>query len=134
MKYLNFLIKNAILDFKRNKIRTLLTSLGIMIGVFSVVMLLALGIGLKNYLHEQFESLGSNLIFAFPGQGFGGEGGFGGGFSSLAGAIQFDERDYRALQRVSTADYVVPGFITTVNVETDEEDKVASIQGVNEEF
>jgi putative ABC transport system permease protein len=134
MKYLNFLVKNAVLDFKRNKVRTFLTSLGIMIGVFSVVMLLALGIGLKNYLHQQFESLGSNLIFAFPGQGFGGEGGLGGGFSSLAGAIAFDERDYRSLQRMKTADYVVPGYITTMNVEADEENKVASIQGVNEEF
>jgi putative ABC transport system permease protein len=134
MKYLNFLVKNAVLDFKRNKIRTFLTSLGIMIGVFSVVLLISLGIGLKNYLAEQFESLGANLIIVFPGTGFGGEGGLGGGFSSLAGAIQFDERDYRALQRMRTADYVVPGYITTLNLEAEHESKVASVQGVNEEF
>ena len=44
------LIKAAYSDFKRNKVRTALTSLGIMIGVLSVVMLIALGLGLKNYI------------------------------------------------------------------------------------
>ena len=46
------LIKSALADFKRNKIRTLLTSLGIMVGVLSVVLLIALGLGLKNYLAQ----------------------------------------------------------------------------------
>ena len=44
------LIKAAISDFKRSKIRTFLTSLGIMIGVFAVIMLTALGLGLKKYI------------------------------------------------------------------------------------
>lgn len=131
---MNHLIKNALADFRRNKIQTLLTSLGILIGVLSVVMLIAIGLGLKNYLRGQFENLGANLIIIFPGQGFGGEGGFGQGFSSLAGAINFDERDYRSLQRMRTADFVVPGYITTLNVEAGPEEKVASIQGVNEDF
>jgi hypothetical protein len=43
------LMKAAFADFKRSKIRTILTSLGIMVGVLSVVLLIALGIGLKNY-------------------------------------------------------------------------------------
>ncbi len=134
MRYFVFLVKNSILDFKRNKVRTFLTSLGIMIGVFSVVLLISLGIGLKNYLKEQFESLGANLIIIFPGQGFGGEGGFGGGFSSLAGAIQFDERDYRSLQRIDAADYVVPGYLTSMQLKSDEEEKFGYVQGVNEQF
>lgn len=45
----------SLATFKRNKIRTILTSLGIMIGVLSVVLLIALGLGLKNYLKHQFE-------------------------------------------------------------------------------
>lgn len=133
MKYLVFLTKNAYVDFKRNKIRTFLTSLGIMIGVFSVVLLIALGLGLKNYLRDQFEGLGANLIFIMPGQGFGGEGGLSGTFSSLAGAIEFDERDYRALQRVDSADYIVPGYITSLKFETKDEEVLGSLQGVNEQ-
>ena len=86
------LIKSALADFKRNKIRTLLTSLGIMVGVLSVVLLIALGLGLKNYLAQQFESLGANLIIIFPGnisssEEGGGLGNFGAGFS---GGANFD--------------------------------------------
>lgn len=134
MNYYFFQLKTAFKNFGRNKVRTFLTSLGIMIGVLSVVLLIALGLGLKNYLKQQFESFGSNLIIVFPGQGFGGEGGFGGGFSSLAGAIQFDERDYKSLQRIDLADYVAPGFVTSTTIEAGDESKVGSIQGVNEDF
>src|SRR4030043_1078517 len=107
---LRHLLVSALSDFKRNKVRTFLTSLGITIGVLSVVMLIALGIGLKNYLKEQFENLGSNMIMVMPGSGIGGEGGlsaggFGGGF---VGGIKFDEKDYVSLTRISEAKYVVP--------------------------
>ncbi|OGK59639.1 hypothetical protein A3I56_04275 [Candidatus Roizmanbacteria bacterium RIFCSPLOWO2_02_FULL_43_10] len=60
MNYLAFIIKASFDDFRREKVRTALTSLGILIGVASVVMLLALGSGLKIYIQEQFESLGTN--------------------------------------------------------------------------
>lgn len=68
MKFQNgyiHLAKAALEDFKRNKVRTALTSLGIMIGVLSVVLLIALGLGLKNYIEGQFESMGANLILVF---------------------------------------------------------------------
>ena len=38
------LLRSAVEDFRRNKVRTALTSLGITIGVLSVVMLIALGL------------------------------------------------------------------------------------------
>lgn len=53
---------------KVNKLRSFLTSLGIIIGVASVVILLAIGSGLKLYITQQFEALGSNLIIVFPGE------------------------------------------------------------------
>ena len=68
------LITSAFADFKRDKVRTGLTSLGIMIGVLSVVMLIALGLGLKNYISQQFENLGANLVLVLPGAGFSGGG------------------------------------------------------------
>jgi len=52
MKNLFFLVSSSFDDFKRNKVRTFLTSLGIMIGVLSVVLLIAFGQGLKNYIKE----------------------------------------------------------------------------------
>src|SRR3970040_2546156 len=99
------LITNALTDFKKSKIRTFLTSLGIMIGVLSVVLLIALGLGLKNYLAQQFESLGANLIIIFPGnisssEEGGGLGNFGAGFS---GGSNFVEKVYQSLLWVKLA-------------------------------
>ena len=67
MKNIIFIFKSALDDFGRNKMRTFLTSLGILIGVFSVIVLIALGLGLKKYIGDQLASLGSNLMFAIPG-------------------------------------------------------------------
>ena len=51
-----------------NKVRTLLTMLGVIIGVFSVVLLVALVTGVQNYITDQFNELGSNLVFVSPGR------------------------------------------------------------------
>ncbi|OGC77114.1 hypothetical protein A2619_00335 [candidate division WWE3 bacterium RIFOXYD1_FULL_39_9] len=51
-----------------NKVRTLLTMLGVIIGVFSVVILVALVTGVQNYITDQFNELGSNLVFVSPGR------------------------------------------------------------------
>jgi putative ABC transport system permease protein len=129
------LVKAAFSDFRRSKVRTVLTSLGIMVGVLSVVLLIALGVGLKNYLQQQFESLGANLIIIFPGNissraSGGGIGNVGAGF---AGGAKFDEKDVQSLQRISEADYVVPLFMKSLVIESDTERKFGYLIGTNEE-
>ena len=71
MKYFIFIIQTALKDLYRNKTRTFLTSLGILIGVASVVLLIAFGLGLKAYIKNQFDNLGTNLVYVLPGQLFG---------------------------------------------------------------
>jgi putative ABC transport system permease protein len=46
----------------QNRMRALLTTLGIVIGVGAVIALTTLGQGVENYIHDQFQSLGSNLL------------------------------------------------------------------------
>lgn len=120
-------------NFKRNKVRTFLTSLGITIGVMSVVLLNALGLGLKNFLEEQFESLGSNLIIVFPGNVFNEEGGanFGSGF---AGGTNFDEKDYQKLSKIPEASYVTPVFFKSLTVKSNKTETLGYIQGVDQQF
>jgi putative ABC transport system permease protein len=129
------LLRSAIEDFRRNKVRTALTSLGITIGVLSVVMLIALGLGLKNYIKDQFENLGTNLIFVLPGSGFTGEGG--GGSASfgagLVGGAQFDEKDVSSLRRISSVKYVVPVFMKSTVVESDGNKEFGYIMGTSED-
>jgi len=126
------LLSSAFADFRRDKIRTALTSLGIMIGVLSVVMLIALGLGLKNYIEGQFESLGANLVMIMPGSGLGGEGGFAPG--GMMGGIKFDEKDVRDLGRVSGIKYMTPVVFKSSPVEANGEEKTGYIMGVNEDF
>ncbi len=98
-------IRTALFDFSRNKGRTFLTSLGIMIGVFSVVLLIAAGLGLKNYIAGEFESLGSNLLYLLPGQVIE----EGGGIQDPGGlGARFTESDVEKIERIAGIKYVVP--------------------------
>lgn len=125
MNYILFLVTSSFDDFKRNKVRTILTSLGILIGVLSVVLLIAFGIGLKNYIRNQFESLGTNLIIVVPGQVLQG-GGFRSGGGTLGGA-QFGNQDVSRIKRIEAAQLVAPVFIKTVQVSSPNKAEVSDL-------
>ena len=72
MNYKN-LIKVALKALSNNKFRGFLTMLGIIIGVGSVIAMLAIGQGSKRSIREQISEMGSNMIMIHPGTGrFGG--------------------------------------------------------------
>ncbi|MCZ3388121.1 MAG: ABC transporter permease [Actinomycetia bacterium] len=52
---------------RANRLRSLLTMLGVIIGVGAVVVLVAIGSGAKQEVEAQVEGLGSNIIFVLPG-------------------------------------------------------------------
>lgn len=60
------IIKMALHSFSTNKLRTFLTTLGIIIGVAAVITLMSLGEGTKASIERQFTSLGSNLLTVSP--------------------------------------------------------------------
>jgi putative ABC transport system permease protein len=53
---------------RANRLRSGLTMLGVVIGVAAVVVLVALGTGVKQQVEEQVEGLGSNLLIVVPGR------------------------------------------------------------------
>lgn len=55
----------------RNRMRSLLTSLGIIIGVCSVIVMVAIGEGSQRQITEQIASMGTNLINVMPARGSG---------------------------------------------------------------
>jgi putative ABC transport system permease protein len=61
------LLKLAFYALKRNKFRALLTMLGIIIGVASVIAMLAIGEGSKKSIQDQISSMGTNLVSVSPG-------------------------------------------------------------------
>ncbi len=52
----------AIKNLLASKVRALLTMLGIIIGVAAVIVIIAMGNGMENYMEDSFESMGTNLL------------------------------------------------------------------------
>jgi len=57
----------ALRSLRGNKVRSALTMLGIIIGVAAVIAMLSIGRGAQAMITAQIESMGSNLIFVYPG-------------------------------------------------------------------
>ncbi len=111
---LSDLVKSSFRSIAKNKSRTLLTSLGIIIGVTSVILLTSIGTGLKKYVNNQFESLGANSIFIYPGQIFSESGGFSrsGGFVTT----NFDLRDVNTLRRKLPSFTIMPASVVFADI------------------
>src|SRR3974390_2506175 len=81
MRYL-VILKVAFRALRRNKLRTVLTMLGIIIGVGAVIAMVALGRGAKEQVRARIAALGPNVIMVLSGSisrggvhtGFGGAG------------------------------------------------------------
>src|SRR5436189_5925232 len=61
------IIKIAFRALRRNKMRTVLTMLGIIIGVGAVIAMVALGRGAKEQVQARIAALGQNVIMVFSG-------------------------------------------------------------------
>ncbi len=60
-------LRSALRSLRANKLRSGLTTLGIVIGVAAVITMLAVGEGAKRTVEEQLKSLGANTMIVFPG-------------------------------------------------------------------
>ncbi|MFH0804873.1 MAG: ABC transporter permease [Patescibacteria group bacterium] len=60
--------KLALQSIGAKKIRSFLTMLGVIIGVFAIVLLIGIGQGLKDEVKNKIESIGSNLLIVLPGK------------------------------------------------------------------
>ena len=96
----------------RNKLRSFLTALGIIIGVGAVIAMVAIGDGAKSMVEQQFAAMGSNLLIIQSGAST--SGGSRGGFGSQP-TLTWD--DMAAIQREVTAvKYVAPGTVPRVTI------------------
>ncbi|HSQ59776.1 MAG TPA: ABC transporter permease [Acidobacteriota bacterium] len=69
MMFWGEVLHEALRALDRNKVRTLLTMLGVIIGVAAVIATLAIGQGARKSVQDQIRSLGSNVIMVFSGGG-----------------------------------------------------------------
>ena len=94
------LAKASFISISRNKTRSFLTMLGVVIGVLSVILLTSIGNGLTVFVEQQFENLGSNLLIVTPGELVNDEGQFSQDQAALGFATsKLTEDDSEALGR-----------------------------------
>lgn len=93
--------KTSLTSIMRNKTRSILTTLGVVIGVASVILLTSIGNGLTVFVEEQFQNLGSNLLIIAPGDIVNEEGGFNQANAALSlSSSKLSLNDARALERI----------------------------------
>lgn len=108
----------------KNKVRSLLTMLGIIIGVSAVIIMVSISAGTEKTIEEQITSLGSNLIFVTPSfsRSMPSGGGFGGG---MRGTLVYD--DAFALAELNN----VKGVVVEQNSEQDVRAGDATLQSIS---
>ena len=116
----------ALLAMKSHKLRTFLTMLGIIIGIASVVSVVALGEGSKQSVLSSISSIGTNTITIFPSRGFG---------DTRSGRIEtLVADDAKALAAQSYVDSVTPTATTSRVVRYGNVEATGSIQGVSFQY
>jgi putative ABC transport system permease protein len=114
-----------------NKVRSLLTMLGVIIGVSAVILLVAIGSGVQGSVTSSVQSLGSNVLFVFPGVldtgGGAGPGGGGAGKPFALADAQFLK------QRLVNVDAVVPMAQTSELAKFQSKSVRPTVVGTNED-
>ncbi len=59
---------SALEALARNRLRSVLTTLGVIIGVFSVITIVAVGTGARHMVQDSLKSFGADMLFVVPGQ------------------------------------------------------------------
>ena len=117
----------ALLAMNAHRMRTFLTMLGIIIGIASVVSVVALGNGSQKQILANISSLGTNTITVFQGRGF--------GDTSRASQVKtLVPADADALAEQPYVDGVSPSANTSVTLRFKDTEASATVNGVSADF
>ncbi|WP_339352673.1 MacB family efflux pump subunit [Acinetobacter beijerinckii] len=117
----------ALLAMNAHRMRTFLTMLGIIIGIASVVSVVALGNGSQKQILENISSLGTNTITVYQGRGFGDN-------SRASQTKTLVPADADALAEQPYVDGVSPSVNTNLTLRYKETEASATINGVSNDF
>jgi putative ABC transport system permease protein len=118
--------KVGLMAISRNKMRSLLTMLGIIIGVACVITMVAVGTGASSSIQATINSLGSNFIMIFPGAAMSG------GMRSFTGESKLTPEDVTAIKAECPAvAYASAGTRTNAQVVAGEQNWGTQVWGVD---
>ncbi len=111
---------NSFESLKRQKLRSFLTLLGIVIGIGSVVALISIGDGFNKSIEKEFEKLGSNTLIVLPGSSF---------VSSVFAKLE--ENDVKRIESVKGVEDATPLYLSSTVVSFKEQKKSVIILGID---
>ena len=129
---MNFLaiLKVASRALGRNKLRTALTMLGIIIGVGAVIVLVSIGQGAQAMVLDQISNMGSNMMYVMPGNLS-----FGGAALGAGAANTLTDEDVNAMEReIPTIAAASPSVNASGQLVFGNQNWFVRMQGTNEKF
>jgi putative ABC transport system permease protein len=94
-------IKLAIKNLRARRLRSYLTILGILIGVFLIITLLSLGEGLKQTVMRELKMMGKEILYVFPGE-------LSDIMTIFFGGVQIEQETIDQIKKVEGVELVVP--------------------------
>jgi len=94
-------VKIAIKSLRTRPIRSWLTMIGVVIGVFLIVSLMSLSEGIKGAMMQQLKMMGNDLIMIFPGE-------ITDMATMMAGGLELTEDDIKAIKKAEGVEIIVP--------------------------
>lgn len=123
-------LRISLLALARNKMRSFLTVLGVIIGVGAVIAMVAIGEGAKARVEEAFNAMGSNLLIVMPGSTT--AGGVRGGYGSLPTLTWDDLHAIR--EEVPSVRYASPQLRSTSQLVSEDANWGTALYGVSPEY
>ena len=125
------ILKVAIRALGRNKLRSALTMLGIIIGVSAVIAMVSIGQGAQSMVQEQINGMGSNMMYVMPGNLMQGGASLGAGAASTL----TDEDVYAMIREIPSIAAASPSVRASGQMVFGNQNWfVQQIQGANEKF
>ena len=123
-------VRIAITALFANKLRSVLTMLGIIIGVAAVIAMVSIGMGVRQQVQTSIASLGSNMLIVSPGAATSG------GVRTAAGTgVKLKLADAEAIRsRIKNIDYVSPTVSGSYQIVNGNQNWNTTVQGVTPEY
>src|SRR5579872_3434206 len=119
----------ALKALNRNKMRTALTMLGMIIGVAAVITMVALGTGAQTSIEAQIQSTGTNMIIVMAGNF-----NAGGVRQGQGNASTLTPDDAQAIAKLDGVEYIAPGINTRGQLIAGNQNWNTQVQGTDVDF
>lgn len=112
-----------------NKLRTLLTMLGIIIGVAAVIALVSIGYGVRHKIESNLSTLGTNLLIVYPSPSGGP------GVRPAPGALKrLTIKDYESISKIPSVAAISPVMRRSYDVTYKNNHWSTTVTGINQEY